>query len=190
MPQTSRSRCCTRSAGPGIASVRITRFLRTTTFRLSLVYAAVFSLSVILLFGFVYWTASVLVDRQRQQTVITDITDLEDEFNTRGLPGLQDSVADRSRPDRVGNGVYLLADQHFRPMAGNLSAWPREPSNVGRWLRFPREGRRLNDSEEAHASAEALEITLPGGYRLLVGQNTTPERRMQVAIIEALIWSL
>ncbi|HEX7201103.1 MAG TPA: hypothetical protein VF213_16590 [Dongiaceae bacterium] len=102
--------------------MRITRFLRTTTFRLALVYAAVFSLSVILLFGFVYWTASVLVDRQRQQAIIADINDLKDEFSTLGLPGLLDSVMDRSRPDRVGNGVYLLADPHFQPMAGNLAA--------------------------------------------------------------------
>ncbi|HEX4569772.1 MAG TPA: HAMP domain-containing sensor histidine kinase [Dongiaceae bacterium] len=170
--------------------MRITRFLRTTTFRLALVYAAVFSLSVILLFGFVYWTASVLVDRQRQQAIIADINDLKDEFSTLGLPGLLDSVMDRSRPDRVGNGVYLLADPHFQPMAGNLAAWPSSPSSVGRWLNFPIEARRFNDAKDTHAIAEALEVALPGGYHLLVGQNTMPQRRMQVAIIEALVWSL
>jgi signal transduction histidine kinase len=170
--------------------VRITRFLRTTTFRLALVYAAVFSLSVILLFGFVYWTASVLVDRQRQQAIIADINDLKDEFSTLGLPGLLDSVVDRSRPDRVGNGVYLLVDPHFQPMAGNLAAWPRSPSSIGRWLNFPIEARRFSSAEGSHAVAEALEVALPGGYHLLVGQNMTPQRRMQLAIIEALVWSL
>ena len=95
--------------------MRITRFLRTTTFRLALVYAAVFSLSVILLFAFVYGTTSVLVDRQRQQAIIADINDLKDEFSTLGLTGLLDSVVDRSRPDRVGNGVYLLVDPQFKP---------------------------------------------------------------------------
>jgi signal transduction histidine kinase len=170
--------------------VRIARFLRTTTFRLALIYAAVFSLSVILLFAFVYWTATVLVDRQRQQAVITDINDLKDEFSTLGLPGLLDAVVDRSRPDRVGNGVYLLVDPHFQPMAGNLAAWPRSPSITGRWLSFPIEARRFSDKDESHALAEALEVALPGGYHLLVGQNTMPQRRMQVAIIEALVWSL
>lgn len=170
--------------------MRIARFLRTTTFRLALIYAAVFSLSVILLFAFVYWTATVLVDRQRQQAIITDINDLKDEFSTLGLPGLLDSVVDRSRPDRVGNGVYLLVDPHFQPMAGNLAAWPRSPSSTGRWLNFPIEARRFTDKDESHAVAEALEVALPGGYHLLVGQNTMPQRRMQVAIIEALVWSL
>ena len=170
--------------------MRITRFLRTTTFRLALVYAAVFSLSVILLFAFVYGTTSVLVDRQRQQAIIADINDLKDAFSTLGLPGLLDSVVDRSRPDRVGNGVYLLVDPQFKPLAGNLAAWPRSPSSVGRWLNFPVEARRFSDTGDLHAIAEALEVSLPGGYRLLVGQNTTPQRRMQVAIIEALVWSL
>ena len=53
-----------------IASVRITRFLRTTAFRLALIYAGIFSLSVILLFAFIFWTTSVLVDRQRQQAIV------------------------------------------------------------------------------------------------------------------------
>jgi hypothetical protein len=58
------------------------------------------------------------------------------------------------------------------------------------WLNFPVEARRFSDTGDLHAIAEALEVSLPGGYRLLVGQNTTPQRRMQVAIIEALVWSL
>lgn len=170
--------------------MRLARFLRTTTFRLALIYAAVFSLSVILLFGFVYWTTSVLVDRQRQQSILADINDLKDEFSTLGLPGVLDSVVDRSRPDRVGNGVYLLADPTLKPMAGNLSAWPSAPSSEGRWLYFPVEARRFGDSGQERSTAEALEVTLPGDYHLLVGQNTGPQRHMQVAIIEALVWSL
>jgi signal transduction histidine kinase len=170
--------------------VRITRFLRTTAFRLALLYAGVFSLSVILLFGFIYWTTSVLVDLQRQQAIIADINDLRDEFSALGLPGLLDSIADRSRPDRVGNGVYLLVDPHFQRVVGNLSAWPRSPSARGRWLSFPVEARPFGESQGEESSAEALEIPLPGGYHLLVGQNMGPQRRMQRAIIEALVWSL
>jgi len=170
--------------------VLITRFLRTTAFRLALLYAAVFSLSVILLFGFVYWTASVLVDRQRQQTVNADINDLRDEFQTLGLKGLLDLVDDRSRPDRVGNGAYLLVDPQFKKLAGNLSGWPAAPRILGRWLVFPVEARPFGEAQGVRSTAEALEMTLPGGYHLLVGQNTAPQRRMQRAIIEALIWSL
>jgi signal transduction histidine kinase len=170
--------------------VRITRFLRTTAFRLALLYAGVFSLSVILLFGFVYWTTSVLVDRQRQQAVMADISDLREDFATLGLPGLLDAVMDRSRPDRVGNGVYLLVDPHYTKIAGNLSSWPPNPSRGGIWMSFPVEARRFSDSQGERSTAEALEVVFNGGYRLLVGQNSGPERRMQHAIVEALIWSL
>jgi signal transduction histidine kinase len=170
--------------------VRITRFLRTTAFRLALIYAGIFSLSVILLFLFIFWTTSVLVDRQRQQAIIADLNDLRDEFSSLGLAGLLDSVIDRSRPDRVGNGVYLLTNPDFAPMAGNLSAWPKAPIQQGLWLRFPIEARRFGDQEGERSVAEGLAAQLPGGYHVLVGQNTAPQRRMQSAIIQALFWSL
>ena len=170
--------------------MRITRFLRTTAFRLALIYAGIFSLSVILLFAFVYWTTSVLVDRQRQLAIVADMNDLRDEFNSLGLPGLLDSVIDRSRPDRVGNNVYLLANPDYAPMAGNLSGWPKSPSHEGLWITFPIEARRFGDPQGEHSTAEALEAQMPGGYHVLVGQNTAPQRRMQSAIIQALIWSL
>ena len=170
--------------------MRITRFLRTTAFRLALIYAGLFSLSVILLFAFVYGTTSVLVDRQRQQAITADMNDLKDDFNNLGLPGLLDAVIDRSRPDRVGNGAYLLVDPNLRPMAGNLSAWPNAPKAEGPWLSFPVQSRHFGQVQGDRSIAEALGVVLPGGYRLLVGQNTGPEHRMQTAIIEALVWSL
>jgi signal transduction histidine kinase len=175
---------------PDIAYVRITRFLRTTAFRLALLYAGVFSLSVILLFGFVYWTTSVLVDRQRQQAIMADLSDLRDDFATLGLSGMAAAVLDRSRPDRVGNGVYLLVDSNRSFLAGNLSSWPQNPQRSGIWMTFPVEARRFGAAQGERSVAEALELKLNGGYHLLVGQNTGPERRMQHAIIEALIWSL
>jgi signal transduction histidine kinase len=170
--------------------VRITRFLRTTAFRLALIYAGIFSLSVILLFAFIFWTTSVLVDRQRQQAIAADMSDLRDAFSTLGLPGVLDAVVDRSRPDRVGNAVYLLVTPDFKPMAGNLSAWPKAPSRRGLWITFPVEARRFGDPQGERSVAEALEAQLPGGYHLLVGQYTAPQRRMQSAIIQALVWSL
>jgi len=170
--------------------VRITRFLRTTAFRLALIYAGIFSLSVILLFLFIFWTTSVLVDRQRQQAIVADLNDLRDEFASLGLAGLLDSVIDRSRPDRVGKGVYLLTNPDFAPMAGNLSAWPKAPIQQGLWMRFPIEARRFGDPEAERSVAEGLAAQLPGGYHVLVGQYTAPQRRMQSAIIQALFWSL
>ncbi len=170
--------------------MRITKVLRTTAFRLALIYAGIFSLSVILLFAFVYWTTSVLVDRQRQQAIIADINDLRDEAATLDLPGVLASVIDRSRPDRVGNGIYLLTNPDYTAMAGNLSAWPKSPARRGIWMTFPVEARRFGDSNGERSIAEALEVQLRGGYHLLVGQNTAPQRRLLSAIIQAFAWSL
>ena len=93
-------------------------------------------------------------------------------------------------PDRVGNGIYLLANPDYGVMAGNLSAWPKSPERQGIWLSFPIEARRFGDQKGERTMAQALTVDLRGGYHLLVGQNTAPQRRMQIAIIQALVLSL
>ena len=107
------------------AAPRPLRFFATTTFRLALLYAGLFCTSVLALFAFLYWTTTVLVDRQREQAVVADMTSLTDAFAEQGLNGLSDAIDARTEPDRVGNNIYLLTDRAMAPVTGNVSAWPR-----------------------------------------------------------------
>lgn len=167
--------------------MKIVRFLRTTAFRLALFYTALFCASVLALFAFLYWTMGIVIDRQREQTVVADLGSLSDEFTSSGVSGLAEEILARIKPDRVGDSLYLLTDPASRPLAGNVSGWPHDAVRDGPWLVFA-VGRQSGDPEP-HL-ARAVDVELPGGYRLLVGQDMRAQERFQTAIVEALVWSL
>ncbi|MDZ4737466.1 MAG: HAMP domain-containing sensor histidine kinase [Rhodospirillaceae bacterium] len=164
------------------------RFLATSTFRLSMLYAALFSLSVLALGGFVYWAVDLLVDRQREQTVQAELQGLVGEYRAYGLPGLVRAIESRVAPERVGDGIYLLVDGVGRPMAGNLVGWPTAVEQRGPWLVFPVE-RRGVDRAEVHV-AYGIDFPIAGGFRLLVGQNTQSTARVLDTISDVFLFGV
>ena len=168
------------------AAPRPLRFFATTTFRLALLYAGLFCTSVLALFAFLYWTTTVLVDRQREQAVVADMTSLTEAFAEQGLNGLSDAIDARTEPDRVGNNIYLLTDRAMAPVTGNVSAWPRVVKRDGAWISFPI---TIEGEATAH-QARAVHVVLPGDYHLLVGQDTRIEQQFRTTIVQALGWSI
>ena len=70
----SATRSFIRSAAPAIASVTaLTKLFRTTTFRLSLTYLALFSAAAILAIAYIYWNTTVLLWRQLNQTIDAEV---------------------------------------------------------------------------------------------------------------------
>lgn len=164
------------------------QFFRTTTFRLALVYVALFCASVAVLFAFIYATTAAVLDRQRDQAIIADMGSLTDLYARSNLPTLADAILKRTQPDRVGDGVYLLADANLQPLAGNISGWPVQAQVEGPWFRFPIE-RALFGDPEPHL-AVALHTELPQGFHLLVGKDTRAQERFQDAILEVFLWAM
>jgi signal transduction histidine kinase len=168
--------------------VRLHRFFRTTTFRLALLYAVLFSASSLVLFAFIYGTTSVLIAREREESIAANMASLQDHYAATGLRGLAAAILARAQPNRVGDNIYLLTDPRFRPIAGNGTGWPPFVEQDGPWLTFPIERQLLGDPEVY--LAKALHAVLPGGYHLLVGQDMRTQERFRRAIVEALIWSV
>jgi len=165
--------------------VSVRSFLSTSTFRLSMLYAALFSLSVLVLGSFVYGAVDLLVERQREQTVRAEFEGLAGELRARGLRGLIGAIQSRLAPDRVGDGIYLLIDGLGQPLAGNLAGWPARFERDGPWLVFPVERRGIDRASVNEAYA--LEFLLPGGFRLLVGQNTHSSGKVLDTILDAFL---
>lgn len=150
-----------------------------------MLYAAFFSLSVLVLGSFVYGAVDLLVERQREQTVRAEFEGLAGELRSRGLSGLIRAIQSRLSPDRVGDGIYLLIDGLGQPLAGNLTGWPARVERDGPWLVFPIEQRGI-DRERVN-QVYALEFLLPGGFRMLVGQNTHSSAKVLDTILEAFL---
>jgi signal transduction histidine kinase len=168
--------------------VRIASFLKTTTFRLALLYAGLFCVSFVLLFGFIYWTADVLATRDRKQIIAADVQGLTDIFQAGGIDGLDEAISERTKPDRVGDGIYLLTSPELEPLSGNASMWPREAQRDGPWLTFDIQ-QYLFGTPEIHR-AEALHVRLPGGFNLLVGRDMRTQVQFQQAITRSFFASL
>lgn len=166
--------------GPG-------RFLRTTAFRLALLYVGLFCASVAALFAFVYAASDVLMDRQREQAIIADLSSLQDLYLRSDLATLADAIRVRTRSELVGDRVYLLTDPDFSRIEGNVLNWPQQVELDGPWVRFPIQ--RVAPAEAESHHAVALHAALPDDHHLLVGQDTYAQERFQQAILKVFLWA-
>jgi len=118
-------------------------------------------------FAVLLWYAwNVSIFSGREEILQADAQHLADVFAREGPQGLTAHIDARLRLQIVGERTLLLTDADYRPLAGNLAAWPRE----------------LPDGSGSHAVMVGqlagqpvhtllLRRTLPGGYHLLVGRD-------------------
>ncbi|MGB6906616.1 MAG: two-component sensor histidine kinase, partial [Methyloceanibacter sp.] len=102
----------------------LTKLFRTTTFRLSLTYLALFGAAAVVAIFYIYWNTTVLLTRQLHDTIDAELTGLAEQYTGGGLNRLVRTVADRSRTP--GNSLYFVADADGRRVAGNLTSISEE----------------------------------------------------------------
>lgn len=163
---------------------------RTTTFRLALVYLALFGGSVILLFGFIYWTTAGYMARQMDETIGAEIVGLAEQYRENGIQGLASVLRDRIRRDPSGSEVYLLADPNYIPIIGNLDRWPDAPQSPDGWVEFELHDRGGVPGGGKTYLAHARHFTLAGGFHLLVGRDARALQQVQRIILRSLGWGL
>jgi signal transduction histidine kinase len=141
--------------------------LRTQAFRIVLVYAVLFALSVTALLAFTYWNTRRTLDEQTDQIVEAEITGLAEQYQHLGLRGLAESV--RNRSTRGTQALYLLTDALRRPVAGNLDSWPQTMTAAANVVEFDYERPVDGKLETRRARGRMLPVT--GGFVLLVAQD-------------------
>lgn len=167
---------------------RLRLLLRTSTFRLALIYMALFGGSVLVLLGFIYFATAGYVSRQTDEVIFAEISSLAERYRERGLDGLAGTIAQRAARNPRGHAVYLLVDPAGRRVAGNLDRWPQDSGHEPSWIEF-----RIQDPDSPHGEsyrARARQIELTGGFRLLVGQDVQEQQRLRGLMVEALAWGL
>ena len=104
--------------------MRLADQLRTTTFLLTLRYMVLFFVSVTILVGVFNWVAIGYVEQEADAALDAEISGLREQLMQRGLTGLAQVVAARSTANLNGDTLYLIADNKFQRLAGNLPVWP------------------------------------------------------------------
>ena len=164
----------------------ISQLWRTATFRLALIYLALFGVSVAALIAFLYFSTVRVIERQTDETIIAEITGLSESYRDEGLLGLRGVVAERSRGQR--HSLYLLVAPGNAILGGNLDRWPSVTAGPSGWLNFTF-GQPMGRNFETH-EARARHILLDDGFQLLVGRDIQQRRDIDALVREALVWAL
>src|SRR5947208_15215690 len=108
------------------------KLLRTTAFRLTLVYLTVFALFAVFLLAYVAWNTRRLMTEQITQTVDAEITGLAEQYRQGGLRRLVFIVDARSR--RPGSSLYLVTAPAGEGLAGNVGSLSTGTLNSSGWV--------------------------------------------------------
>ncbi|MBT8127543.1 MAG: HAMP domain-containing histidine kinase [Gammaproteobacteria bacterium] len=165
--------------------MKAVELIRSSAFRLSLVYMMLFAGSVLLLLGFLYWATVGYMARQTDATIEAEITGLAEQYREGGLSNLVAILQDRIERDPDSSSVYLLASRTLSPLAGNIDAWPDVETGSDGWLTFAFRDTRAGGRV---FQARAQPFLLQGGLHLLVGRDTRELKATQRLIIRALVW--
>ena len=164
----------------------LTKLFRTTTFRLSLTYLALFSAAAIVAIVYIYWNTTVLLSRQLNQTIDAELKGLAEQYRAGGLDQLVRTVAERSATP--GNSLYLVADSEGRRLAGNLSAVTPDLWNSLGPVEFVYRRPAAGGVENRLAFANVFR--LPSGNRLIVGRDIEDRRELARMVRSAMLWGL
>ncbi|MGQ9831561.1 MAG: sensor histidine kinase [Thermochromatium sp.] len=167
---------------------RLARIPRSSIFRLAVLYVLLLAGSVGILLGFIYWSTAGYMDRQTTETIEAEIRDLAEQYRRRGLVGLTGLISERVARDPVGASVYLLVDERFERVVGNLDHWPSESPDAEGWIRFRLREWGTDHAEEHEARAQVF--LLRSGLMLLVGRDVRDLEATRRLILDALTWGL
>ncbi len=96
------------------------KLLRTTAFKLTLVYLLIFILFAASLLGYFALNTRRLITEQITNTVAGEIRGLTEQYDQGGLRRLFATVEVRSR--QPGSSLYLVTTPNGEGLAGNISA--------------------------------------------------------------------
>lgn len=162
------------------------KLIRTTAFRLTLVYLFLFALFAAFLLGFFAWNTRRMVTEQITETVNAEIDELGGEFARGGLRGLVYAIETRAL--RPGANLYLVTSSAGQAIAGNVGSLA--PGVMGRSGWSETVYRRLDDQDTIDHRALVRVSDVPGGLRLLVGRDLEERRRLFLIVASAAQFSV
>ncbi len=151
---------------------------RSTSLRLAALYTAVFALSVVALGAITLLTTRGALSEQFNARIQSESVALTQEFYSEGLDGVVQAVRERDRTP--GALDYGLVGPDRRPVAGRLAVSGAAPG----WSTV----QTIQRDGEVEP-IRVLAVALPGGYRLLVGDDQERIEALDGAVLRGFGWA-
>ena len=152
------------------------KLIRTTAFRLTLVYLFLFALFAASLLGYFAWNTRRLITEQITTTVNAETGEISDIFGRRGLRGLVLTIENRAL--RPGANLYLVTTPAGQAIAGNVGSLAPGVMATSGWSETAY--RRLDEQDTADHRALVRVQDQPGIYGLAYDQ--APQVRQMLAV--------
>jgi len=150
--------------------VLLTKTLRSSTLRLAFIYVILFSAAIFGLLGYVYWSTARYLSEISDRAISAESALLTKAYEAGGRDGLVKFINRRLTDVHFNDWVYLLVDNSFDYVAGNLKRWPALLRGDGGWSTIA-----AADWQAKAAKPQTLRATyqiLPDGHHLLIGRDT------------------
>jgi signal transduction histidine kinase len=160
------------------------RILRSASFRLALIYAALFVVSACVLFATVFVTATAAMQSDMQAVLKTEAFQLAEVHRRFGLVGLAQQITRRMDFRTRGPIYYLLQAPNRQVVVGNLPGMPPVEGVID----F-RNDRAVDETDIDRSRLMGFGLVLSDGSFLLVAQDASRLLDMQRAIVRAFVWA-
>src|SRR5664279_4830112 len=119
--RASTAHCCTPFVAQDTWSVTaFGKLIRTTAFRLTLVYLFLFAFFAASLLGYFAWNTRRMITEQIIEIVNSENSEISDLYTRRGLQALVFTIENRAL--RPGANLYLVTTRTGQAIAGNVGA--------------------------------------------------------------------
>ena len=162
------------------------KLIRTTAFRLTLVYLFLFAIFAASLLGYFAWNTRRMITEQIIDTVNAENSELSEIYTRRGLSRLAFAIENRAL--RPGANLYLVTTPNGQAVAGNVGALAPGVMASSGWSETLY--RRMDDQDTHDHRALVHVSELDNGFRLLIGRDLEERRRLFGIVAKAAQWSL
>lgn len=163
------------------------KLIRTTAFRLTLVYLLLFAIFAASLLGYFAWNTRRMITEQIAETVNSELIELTSQFQSGGIRGLASAI--EARTLRPGANLYLVTTPQGQGVAGNIASLAPGVMDTPGWAETFYQ--RLQETDDAKRHFALVRVSqLAGGFRLLIGRDLEERRRLFGIVARAAQWSI
>lgn len=165
--------------------MRLHAILRTTPFRLTLLFLALFAAAAAAFLAYVYVATAGEVERQADSEIQREIGSLQTVYARGGAAALNQAIIERAVGDRPF--FYLLMKPDGSTISGNIAETPVEPRTAAQAHASFKVRMTDPDGAVVRRDARGRQLRMPGGELLFVGADTGEARFYVIRLVRA-IW--